>query len=440
MAKENESTLLQEFAPQIERTNFIQAIWMFFLVAVIALGFYALYLQIAEGHVVTGMRDNVVWGIYIVNFIFFMGVSYAGALISGTLHLFRAEWRKPIIRMAEFITIIALLIGPCYILLCIGRLDRLQYLVIFGRIQSPITWDVIAISTDIFGCLIFLYLAILRDIAAIRDFQEIRLPKWKRKLYTILALGYTGTPEQKERLHRATDIMAAMVIAIAVIVYSVLAWIFSVTLQPGWHSTIFGPYFVIAAVFSGCGVLIVVMWLFRKIYHLEKYITRKHFVNVGVLMLILAALFGYFTFSDYLTKWYGSERNDELLINLLFDEYYWLFILSNYVGVLMPMIVVGLPKLRTINNITISAVIVILALWINRYLIVVPTLESPYLPIQDSRPAWLFYNSTWVEWALTAAGVAFFALAMTIGSKFIPIINVSEMADIPPSEEEEILA
>lgn len=440
MASEKELTLLKEFTPQIEHTNIKQAVWMFFLAAIIALGFYALYIQISKGHIVTGMRDNVVWGIYIVNFIFFMGISYAGALISGTLHLFRAEWRKPIIRMAEFITIIALLIGPCYILLCIGRLDRLYYLVIFGRIQSPITWDVIAISTDIFGCLIFLYLALLRDIAAIRDFQEIRIPKWKRKLYIWLALGYTGTPEQKKRLNKATDIMAAMVIAIAVIVYSVLAWIFSVTLQPGWHSTIFGPYFVIAAVFSGCGVMVVVMWLYRKIYHLEQYITRKHFVNVGILMLILAALFGYFTFSDYLTKWYGSERNDELLINLLFDEYYWLFILSNYVGVLLPMIVVGIKKLRTINNITFSAIVVIFALWFNRYLIVVPTLESPYLPIQDSRPDWLFYNSTWVEWTLTAAGIAFFALAFTIGSKFIPIINVSEMAESPLEEEEKILA
>jgi molybdopterin-containing oxidoreductase family membrane subunit len=436
MANGSQSSLLREFAPQIERTSIVQTLWILLLVGIIGLGFYALYIQISQGHIVTGMRDNVVWGIYIVNFIFFMGISYAGALISGTLHLFRAEWRKPIIRIAEFMTIIALLIGPCYILLCIGRLDRLYYLVIHGRIQSPITWDVIAISTDIFGCLIFLYLAILRDIAAIRDFQSLRIPSWKRKLYSFLALGYTGTPEQQKRLHKATDIMAAMVIAIAVIVYSVLAWIFSVTLQPGWHSTIFGPYFVIAAVFSGCGVMIVVMWLFRKIYHLEKFITRKHFVNVGVLMLILSALFGYFTFSDYLTKWYGSEKNDELLIRLLFDEYYWLFILSNYIGVLMPMIVVGIPKLRTISNITISAIVVILALWVNRYLIVVPTLESPYLPIQDARPAWVFYNATWVEWALTAAGIAFFALLMTIGSKFIPIVNVSEMEDKPVPEEE----
>ena len=149
--------------------------------------------------------------------------------------------------------------------------------------------------------------------------------------------------------------MAAMVIAIAIIVYSVLAWIFSVTLQPGWHSTIFGPYFVIAAVYSGTGVMIVIMYIFRKIYHLEHYITKKHFVDVGVIMLVLAAFFGYFTFSEYLTKWYGSEKNDEILIRLLFDRYYWAFIISNYIGVLLPLIVIGFRNFRTIPIITISS-------------------------------------------------------------------------------------
>ena len=402
---------LREFRSQVERPKTISIVWIIFLTLLILWGIYALIIQITQGHIVTGMRDNVVWGIFIVNFIFFMGISYAGALISGTLHLFRTSWRKPVIRMAELITIIALFIGPLYILLCIGRLDRLPYLVLFGRIQSPITWDVIAISTDIFGCIIFLYLSVLRDIAALRDFSELKIPKWRKKLYRILALGYTGTPDQQKKLNNATDIMAVMVIAIAIIVYSVLAWIFSVTLQPGWHSTIFGPYFVIAAVYSGTGVLIIAMWLFRKIYHLEKYLTRKHFINIGVLMLVLAAFFGYFTFSEYLTKWYGSQKDDEQLIHLLMDKYFILFILSNYLGVLMPLIVVGIPKFRTINMISITAVVVVIALWINRYLIVVPTLESPYIPIQDFRPEWITYSSTWVEWVLTLGGVAAFSVS-----------------------------
>jgi molybdopterin-containing oxidoreductase family membrane subunit len=386
---------------------------------------YALVAQITDGHIITGMRDNVVWGIYIVNFIFFMGISYAGALISGGLHLFRSDWRHPVIRMAEAITIISLLIGPLYILLCIGRLDRLPYLVLFGRIQSPITWDVIAISTDIVGCLIYLYLSTLRDIARVRDFKNLKMAKWRKKLYKLLALGYTGLPEQQKRLNRAADIMAAMVMAIAIIVYSVLAWIFSVTLQPGWHSTIFGPYFVIAAVYSGTGVLILVMWIYRKLFHLEDYITKKHFINVGIIMMVLAAFFGYFTFSEYLTKWYGSQKDDEQLISILFDRYYWMFVFSNYIGVILPLLVIGIPALRKINIITFTAVVVIIALWINRYLIVVPTLESPYLPIQDSRLDWIHYSGTWVEWVLTLGGIAGFCLMFTLFSKFIPIIELS---------------
>ena len=423
--------LLREFAPQIEHTGKYGKLWIGFLIVVICYGWFALYWQVSRGHIVTGMRDNVVWGVYIVNFIFFMGISYAGALISGTLHLFHAEWRKPIIRRAEFITIISLLIGPCFIMLCVGRLDRLPNLILFGRIQSPITWDVIAISTDIIGCILFLYLALLRDLGKMRDFKELKVPQWQKKMYKILALGYTGTPEQQLMLKKATDVMAGMVIAIAIIVYSVLAWIFSVTLQPGWHSTIFGPYFVIAAVYSGTGVLIVSMYFFRKVYHLENHITLQHFVNVGVIMLVLGAFFGYFTFSEYLTKWYGSEKNDEQLIQVLLKNYFNLFILSNYVGVLAPLIVVGFKKLRTINNITIAAGIVVIALWLNRYLIVVPTLETPYLPIQDDREAWLHYSATWVEWALTAAGVAMFCLLFTIGSKLIPIVQVSDLKEDP---------
>lgn len=433
--KETKEKLLREFAPQLEKTSPATLVWILFLLAVIGWGVYAFIAQVTRGHIVTGMRDNVVWGIYIVNFIFFMGMSYSGAIISGTLQLFRTEWRKPIIRMAEYLAIISLLIGPGYILLCIGRLDRLPYLALFGRIQSPITWDVIAISTDIFGCLIFLYLSILRDIASLRDFSELKIPAWRKKVYSFLALGYTGTPEQEKRLKRATDIMATMVIAIAIIVYSVLAWIFSVTLQPGWHSTIFGPYFVIAAVYSGTGVLIITMWVFRKVYRLDQYITRKHFVAMGILMVVLAALFGYFTFSDYLTKWYGSEKNDESLIRILFTQYYWPFIFSNYIGVLIPLLVIGIPKLRTITNITLSALVVIVALWFNRYLIVIPTLESPYLPIQDSRPEYANYSGTWVEFALMAAGVALFCLLFTLASKFVPVMNVSEMAEAPKTQD-----
>jgi Polysulphide reductase len=429
MENNDSKTLLKTFAVEVEKTSLAWKLTVLTGLLVFVLGMFGLEQQISKGHIVTGMRDNVVWGIYIVNFIFFMGLSYAGALISGTLHLFNTEWRKPVIRIAELITVISILIGPCYILLCVGRLDRLYYLALYPRIQSPIAWDVIAISTDIIGCLIFLYLSLIQDLALMRDFAGLDVPAWKKKLYTTLALGYTDTPSQRRHLSRARNIMAAMIIAIAIIVYSVLAWLFGVTLQPGWHSTIFGPYFVIAAVYSGTGLMIIIMWLYRKIYHLEQYITKKHFEYVGYLLLIVGAFYGYFTFCDYLTKWYGSQKMDSMLIDKLFNQYYWFFIVANYVGILVPIIIIGISKFRTINSIFVAAILTVLSLWINRYLIVVPTLETPFLPIQDIRHDWIRYSATWVEWSLLAAGVALFIVLFMVASKFLPIISVSEMID-----------
>jgi Ni/Fe-hydrogenase subunit HybB-like protein len=421
--------LLTKFLPQLEQTSTIWYVWVGFLLTIIFIAIFALIMQIVKGHIITGMRDNVVWGVYIVNFIFFMGVSYAGALVSGSMHLFKTPWRGPVLRIAELTTIIALLIGPLFILLCIGRLDRLPFLFMHPRIQSPITWDVIAISTDLFGCLIYLYLSFIRDFALLRDHPDLKLPKWRIKIYRVLALGYHDTPTQRSRIKHVTNVMSAMIIAIAIIVYSVLAWIFSVTLQPGWHSTIFGPYFVIAAVFSGAGVMIILMRVFRSVFHLEQYITKKHFVGVGIILMVLSMFFAYFTFSEYLTKWYGSKKLDDDLIQTLFSRYFWAFIFSNYIGTLFPIIIMGIPRFRSINSITIAAIVAVIALWINRYLIVVPTLETPYLPIQDTRPAWMMYTATWVEWALTFGGVAMFCLLFTIAAKFVPIIPVSEVID-----------
>jgi len=426
--------LLNDLTPELVQTSTKWYVTFFIFLAFFAVGIYALILQIDKGHIVTGMRDNVVWGFYIVNFIFFMGLSYSGALISGVLHLFHTGWRKPVIRMAELITVISLIIGPFFIFFCIGRLDRLYFLFIHPRIQSPITWDVIAISTDLVGCFIYLYLSFIEDFAILRDFSELNVAPWKKKLYKILSLGFSGTEKQRKLLLNARTIMAAMIIAIAIIVYSVLAWIFGVTLQPGWHSTIFGPYFVIAAVFSGTGLLIILMWIFRKVYHLEEYITKRHFVNVGVLLTIIAAFYGYFTFSDYLTKWYGSIKMDSILIDKLFNQYYSLFIFANYIGILLPGIIIAFPKFRTIRNITVAAIIALLALWVNRYIIVIPTLETPFLPIQDFRTDWIKYTPTWVEWALTLAGVSVFAMLFMLVSKIVPIISISEMQERDQNE------
>ena len=417
------------FLRSIEGKQALSKLWIGSLVFFLVLGLVALIYQIVKGHEVTGMRDNVVWGVYIINFIFFVGLSYSGAFISGVLHFFETPWKNAVARIVEIVTVLSLVIGPIFILLCIGRLDRLHYLFIYPRIQSPITWDVIAIITDLIGCFIYLYLTFIPDLAILRDKEDLKVSDKRKRIYRFLALNYRDTEEQRAILKKVIRIMSAMIIALAIVAYTVLAWIFSLTLQPGWNSTIFAPYFIIAGLYSGVGFIIICMYLVRKYMHLEHYIRKIHFVGAGIVLLVMSLLFGYFTFSEYFQRWFSHKVHDMNLLDTLFDEYFLEFVLANYIGVLVPAFILFFKRFRTIKSITFAAVIAVLGLWLNRYLIVVPTLETPYLPIQDTRPEFLHYTATWVEWALTLAGIAGFCLMFTLILRFVPAIPISEMEE-----------
>lgn len=420
--------LVKEFSPLLLKTSKWSKVWMIGLTAIILVGVYAFFLQFFKGHIVTGMRDNVVWGIYIINFIFFVCLSYSGAFIGGILHFFKTPWKNSVARIVEIITVLSLIIGPIFILLCIGRLDRLHYLFMYPRIQSPITWDIIAIMTDLIGCFIYLYLTFIPDFAILRDHSE-DMPKWRQKVYKFLAIGYHDTESQRERLHKTIRTMSTMIIALAIVAYTVLAWIFSLTLQPGWNSSIFAPYFIIAGLYSGVAVIIISMYLIRKYLKLDHYIRKVHFIGAGVVLLIMSLLYGYFTFSEYFSRWFSHKTHDSNLLDTLFTRYFWEFVLANYIGILVPMAILFFKKLRNIKSITIAAVIAVLGLWLNRYLIVVPTLETPYLPIQDTREEFIHYSATWVEWSLTLAGVAAFILFFMLLMKLVPIIPMSGIID-----------
>ncbi|MCK5210804.1 MAG: polysulfide reductase NrfD, partial [Cyclobacteriaceae bacterium] len=199
---------IKDFVHNLEKPSRKWYLWVAVLAIISLFGMYALVRQIIDGQIITGMRDNAVWGIYTANFVFFMGLSYAGALISCASQLLRIKWTKPLMRMAELLTVSSLIVGAPFILFCLGRLDRIHYLFLYGRIQSPITWDVIAISTDLVFCIAFLYFTHIRDFAKLRDYPDLKIAGWRKKMYKFLALGYRGTPDQKKYLHQAHDIMA----------------------------------------------------------------------------------------------------------------------------------------------------------------------------------------------------------------------------------------
>lgn len=416
--------------PFLEKFGKWNWVLIFFFIAWIIAGLYALYLQIAYGHGVTGMRDNVVWGLFIVNFIFFIGLSYAGAIIAGLLHLFKIPLGKPIIRLAQMMTIISIVVGPIFILLCVGRFDRLHHLFIYPRIQSPMTWDVMAVLTFFVGAVLFLYMALIKDLSVYRD-AGLKGPKWRQWLYKTLAIGYKGGASQKRHLIISQNLLAIIMIPLSIIVASILSWIFGMTLRPGWHSTIFGPYFVLGALYSGLGVLIVAMWYYRKSHKLENYITDQIFRYMGYAMMVLAAGYGYFTFSEYFTHWFGSEKWDSELIHKLFSpgEYGWWTLFTNLAGIVFPIAIVAIPATRKTNWIAAAALIMVIAMWVKRYLIIVPTLETTLVPMQDTRTEYVKYSATWPEWLLTGAGLASFFLFFLLMSKFVTIVPVSGLEE-----------
>ncbi len=390
------------------------------LLAVLLWVIYMYSTQLRHGLGVTGLNRPISWGFYIVNFVFFIGISHAGTLISAILRLSKAEWRRPITRIAEITTAIVLAIGGLHPILDLGRPDRMLNLIMYGRLQSPLLWDVTAITCYFTASTVYLFLPMIPDIGKLRDMGVS--PHW---LYAFLSWGWTGTERQKVILERAMNILMVMVIPIAISVHTVISFIFSMTLQPGWHSTIFGPYFVVGAIFSGIAALLLIMIIFRKAFHLEGYLKEIHFQYLGTLLLIMSLLWFYFTFAEYLTGIYGSQPQEMETIHYKFSGDYWpLFwgmALCNFV---IPVVILSYRKFKTITGIFIASTAVIVGMWLERLNIVVPSLANPRLPTPPQ-----VYIPSLVEWALFLGGLTVFALAILLFSKFFPIISVWEIQE-----------
>ncbi len=390
------------------------------LLSIVAWAVFVWLLQLRHGLGVTGLNYPVMWGIYITNFVFFIGLSHAGTLISAILRLCKAEWRRAITRCAEVLTVLVLFIGMSNIILDLGREDRLLNVLKHPHLRSPLLWDVISVSTYLTASSIYLFLPLIPDIALMRDFTTKR--RW---FYRTLALGWSGTPRQWRVLERAITVMAVIVLPIAVSVHTVVSWVFGMTIQPMWHSTIFGPYFVAGAIFSGIAALIVAMAVLRWAYGLGEYFKEVHFRNLGALLLVMTLLWFYFTFSEFLTTYYGGEPVHMRVFDAkLWGPYaplFWGMVLCCFIipfGILAP------NRTRNIPGTVIASIFVMIGMWLERYLIVVPTLINPRLPIARG-----VYYPTWVELSLTAGCFAAFILLYALFSKVFPIISVWEIRE-----------
>jgi molybdopterin-containing oxidoreductase family membrane subunit len=393
------------------------------LAAVVAWGVFAWIWQLKHGLAVTGLNNHVTWGFYLTNFVFFIGISHAGTLVSAILRLSHAEWRRPITRLAEMITVVALIVGASMVVADMGRPDRLQNVILHAHLRSPILWDVLSISTYLAGSFLYLYLPLVPDLALLRDAHlggRIR-----SKVYTLLSLRWNGGTEQRRLIGRAIGIMAVVIVPVAVSVHTVVSWIFGMTLRSGWNSTIFGPYFVVGAIFSGIAGIIVVMAIFRRVYHLEEFITEKHFRNLGTLLLVLGVLYFYFTLSEYATVGFKMQVGDASLLSALlvgrFALLFWTFAIF---GLILPIVLLAVPRTRTPRWIITAAVLVNIGMWLKRFVIIIPSMSLPLMPYE-----WGSYRPTWVEWSITAAAFAAFALVFAIFARIFPLISVWEVEE-----------
>jgi Ni/Fe-hydrogenase subunit HybB-like protein len=392
------------------------------LAGILLLGVIAWVLQLKYGLGLTGLNQPVFWGFYITNFVFFIGISHAGTLISAILRLARAEWRRAITRSAEVITVLVLIFGVANIILDLGRPDRMLKVITSGKLRSPLLWDVISISIYMTASAVYLFLPLIPDIALMRDKMKGRTRGF---FYKILALNWQNTDKQWHTLEKAISIMAVVVIPIAVSVHTVVSYVFAMTIQPMWHSTIFGPYFVTGAIFSGIAALIIAMYLIRRFYHLEAYLKPIHFNNLGLLLLLMSLLWFYFTFTENLTAFYGADPAHLKVfwakLTGGYAPYFWTMVLFCFV---IPLAVLANKKTRTVTGTMIASIFVIIGMWLERFTIVLPTLINPRLPYQRG-----IYHPSWIEFALMAACFATFILLYILFTKFFPIISIWEIKE-----------
>ncbi|MBI1875013.1 MAG: polysulfide reductase NrfD [Acidobacteria bacterium] len=392
--------------------------WAAALGAIVVWAVFAWVWQLTHGLGVTGLGRPIYWGLYITNFVFFIGVSHAGTLISAILRIVHAEWRRPITRMAEVITVLVLFFGVGNVLFDLGRPDRALNVIKHPHFRSPLLWDVASISVYLTASSIYLYLPLIPDIAILRE----RTTGWRRRLYTRLAVGWTGAPRQWARLERAISVMAILVIPVAVSVHTVVSWVFGMTIQPMWHSTIFGPYFVVGAIFSGIAAIITAMVIIRRVYGLEAYLRPIHFNNLGILLLVMCCLWFYFTFAEYLTTWYGQEPTELAVFTSKmtgpFAPYFWAMVVACFI---VPFTILANPRTRTVTGTLVASISVNIGMWLERFTIVVPSLSHPRAPIHT-----FVYIPSWVEWSLMAGCFAAFALLYMGFTKLFPIVSIWE--------------
>lgn len=400
--------------------------WMAFLIVSFALCIYAYTLQLKTGLGVTGLRDYVSWGMYIANFVFFVAASLIGMLISAVLGLTGIKWITPLARIAEIIAVAFAAVAGLVIISDMGRPERLPYVFMYGRIQSPILWDVTVVTTYFVMSLLLYFLPLIPDLSIGKDKLK-GVPKIYNWIYNILALNWVGSDEQVKIIHKSVRILLILIVPVAFAIHTVTSWLFAVTPRAGWDSTIFGPYFLTGAFVAGSAAVIIAMYIFRNSYKLKDYITEFHFDKMGKLLVLVSIVYFYFNINEFLVPGYKLKHADAIHLQSLFAGHWALIFWATQIfGLIIPTILLLFKKMRTAFPMLIISIFVIIGAWIKRFIIVVPTQEHPFLPIQNVPEYFKGYTPTLIETAITLASIILVLIIITILSKFFPVVPIWE--------------
>jgi molybdopterin-containing oxidoreductase family membrane subunit len=398
----------------------------------VAIGGFCWAYQIKDGLGITGYTPPIFWGSYITTFVFWVGIAHSGTLISAILLLFRSAWRTAVYRAAEAMTVFAVMTAGLFPILHLGRAWFFYWVVpypnfrgLWSNFRSPLVWDVFAISTYFTVSATFLFMGLIPDVAAVRD----QAAGWRRKVYGLVSLGWKNSDREWQHFGRMYLYLAALATPLVLSVHSVVSWDFAMAIVPGWHATIFAPYFVAGAIYSGCGMVITILVPLRKALHLERYIQVKHFENLAKLCLVTGTIVGYAYVTEFFLAWSGGNPFERAsFYNRVFGPYWWATAIMLSCNGLLPQLL-WFKRIRTnLTALFVLSLFVNLGMWFERFVIIVTGLSHEYEPWQ-----WAYYLPRWPELGILLGSFSWFAMWFLLFIRFFPVVAIAEVKEaLPP--------
>jgi Ni/Fe-hydrogenase subunit HybB-like protein len=384
--------------------------------------------QILVGIGVGGQNIPVVWGIYLVNFVFWVGIAHSGTLISAILHLFRAGWRNPIARAAEAMTVFAVCVAGLFPFIHLGRVWMVYFMLpypnqrnLWPNFQSPLVFDVIAISTYLIVSALFWYTGMLPDLALIRD----RATGLRKRIFSILSLGWTGRHEQWRHYTRGYLFFAALATPLVISVHSVVSWDFALAIVPGWHTTIFAPYFVAGAIHSGLAMVITLMIPLRKIFHYEPIITTDVLENVAKTIVFTGLIVGFAYGTEFFIVWYSQNPVEmETFRWRVTGDYgpaFWIMVICNTI---IPLLFLIRKVRRSTPLLLIISILINIGMWFERFVIIVGSVAHDFIP-----QAWGLYAPSIIELGIMFGAFCLFFFLYLLFVKHLPSVSMTEMKE-----------